>query len=952
MEPQLNPHRIYVAVDLETTGLDPERDAIIEIGAVRFRADEVLDTWSNLVNPGRPIPYQIEQLTGITNMDVRKAPSLHSVTHSLARFVGRHPVVGHNVGFDLSFLQRHGLLRGNLPVDTFELASILMPHVARYSLGRLADALGIRFHTRHRALDDAKATMKLFLRLMEQAGQLDLKTIQEICKISANSNWPLQQVFQDLQRGRARNGFAGSIGQQLMAKGALDGRGSVGLFFDGEDEPEPLQPREEPAPLDVPALTALLDEGGRLAQAFPNYEHRPQQIEVLEAVAHAIGENHHMLVEAGTGTGKSLAYLLPAIQFAAQNGERVVISTNTINLQEQIYDKDIPSLQELLPTKFRAALLKGRGNYLCQRRLDIFRRNRKLSEEEIRMLAKVLVWLPSTATGDRAELFLPTYSEQALWHQVSAEAETCSLDRCRYRENGRCFYYRARAKAEAAHLIIVNHALLLSDVAAQSRVLPPYRYLIVDEAHHLEAATTRQLSFSTQQRTLERLLNEVAQHLGAGNYTGYLAQMLKTIRRPVPAEVYGQMVELVKELQRSAETVRRNLHDFYNEIEIFLNNHVSGSQAYDKRLRLTDTVRTQPDWTNIETMGDNLCRSLHALNGGLEQLGRGLNELERYDVPDLEDLLQDLRGLYHGLREHYDQFNAMLFEPSSDVIYWAKLTAQRHTVSLHAAPLHVGKLVREHLFYTKHSVILTSATLRTDEHFRFIKERLGAEDADELAVGSPFDFERQALLYLPTDIPEPNQPHYQKTMEQALVPLIRAVKGRTLVLFTSYRQLRATQRAISRPLAGADISVFAQGGGTSRAQLLANFRTTERSVLLGTRSFWEGIDVLGPALSCLVIARLPFSVPTDPIVSARAETFDDPFYEYSVPETILRFRQGFGRLIRSTTDRGVVVMMDKRVLTKRYGSKFLSSLPPCKVVRAPISELPHTAARWIDPPPD
>jgi len=946
----LSTSRIYVAVDLETTGLDPERDVIIEIGAVKFRGHQVLDTWSNLVNPGRPIPYQIEQLTGITSSEVHKAPQLHTLARSFARFVGQYPVVAHNVKFDMSFLQRQGLLRQNLPVDTFELASILMPHAARYSLGRLADALGIQFITRHRALDDAKATMQLFLKLLEQAGKLDLNIIQELNRTAAHSRWPLRQVFQDMERSRARNAFAGSIGQQLMAKGALDGRGSMDLLFEDSEQVEPLQPNEHPEPVDVATLMELLKKNGLLAHTFPSYEYRPQQIEVLQAVANAFNDRCHQLVEAGTGTGKSLAYLLPAIYFAVQNNERVVISTNTINLQEQIYDKDIPTLQELLPLGFRTALVKGRSNYLCQRRLDIFRRNRQLSEEEMRLLAKVLVWLPSTLTGDRAELFLPTYAEQALWQHISASAETCSLERCRYRQNGRCFYYRAHKRAESAHLIIVNHALLLSDVAVQSRVLPPYRYLIVDEAHHLEAATTRQLSFTTDRQVLARRLDEISQHQGNNNYTGYLTQLLKTIRRPVPEAIYTAMERLVKELHRNAETAKRHLYDFYNELEMFLQNHASGSQAYDKRLRLTDSLRTQPDWTNIETMGDNLCRGLYHLAEGLEKLAGGLAELEEFDIPDLEDRVQDLRGLLHSLRSQHEQLNALLFEPSSQDIYWAQVTARTRNLSLHAAPLHVGELVQEHLFYTKESVILTSATLRTDGHFRFIKDRLGAEDADELAVGSPFDFEHQALLYLPTDIPEPNQPQYQKALERALIPLIRAIQGRTLVLFTSYHQLRATQRAISRPLANDDISVFAQGGGTSRAQLLENFRNTDRSVLLGTRSFWEGIDVLGPALSCLVIARLPFSVPTDPIFAARAETFDDPFNEYSVPETILRFRQGFGRLIRSTTDRGVVVMMDKRVLTKRYGQKFLNSLPPCQVIRAPLSEIPQTASQWIDVP--
>jgi DNA polymerase-3 subunit epsilon/ATP-dependent DNA helicase DinG len=946
----LNTSRIYVAVDLETTGLDPERDAIIEIGAVKFRGDQVLGTWSSLVNPGRPIPYPIEQLTGITSQEVSKAPSLGAVARPFARFADQYPVVAHNVKFDLSFLQRHGLLRENLPIDTFELASILMPHAARYSLGRLADTLGIHFVTQHRALDDAKATRQLFLALLEQASQLDHSIIQEINRTAAHSRWPLRHVFHDLEQSRVRTAFVGSIGQQLMAKGALDGRGSVELLFHDEEKAEPLQPSEQPTPLDVAALTDLLEENGLVARAFPAYEYRPQQVEVLRAVADTFNDRQHLLVEAGTGTGKSLAYLLPAIYFAIQNGERVVISTNTINLQEQIYNKDIPTLREILPLELRAALIKGRSNYVCQRRLDIFRRWRQLNEEEMRLLAKVLVWLPSTMTGDRSELFLPTYAEQALWRHVSAEAETCSLERCRYRQNGRCFYYRARRKAEAAHLVIVNHALLLSDVAVQSRVLPPYRYLIVDEAHHLEAATTRQLSFTTGQRALERVLNEISQDQGSGNFTGYLTRLLRMTRRPVPEAIYAKLEQVVKELRRTIERAKRCLYDFYNELEMFLRNHTSGSQAYDKRLRLTSGLRVQPDWTNVETTGDNLCTSLYHLGEKLEKLANGLTELEEFDIPQLEDLAQGLRGLLHGVREQHEQLNAMIFEPSSQNIYWAQLAARNQNVSLHAAPLHVGHLVQEHLFYTKESVIMTSATLRTDGNFHFIKERLGAEDADELAVGSPFDFERQTLLCLPTDIPEPNQPQYQKSVERALIPLIRAIRGRTLVLFTSYHQLRATQRAIGRVLAQADISVFAQGEGASRSQLLENFRTTERSVLLGTRSFWEGIDVLGPALSCLVIARLPFSVPTDPVFAARAETFDDPFNEYSVPETILRFRQGFGRLIRSTTDRGIVVVLDKRVLTKRYGAKFLNSLPPCTTVRTSLAEIPQAAAQWIDAP--
>jgi Rad3-related DNA helicase len=259
----------------------------------------------------------------------------------------------------------------------------------------------------------------------------------------------------------------------------------------------------------------------------------------------------------------------------------------------------------------------------------------------------------------------------------------------------------------------------------------------------------------------------------------------------------------------------------------------------------------------------------------------------------------------------------------------------------------VGELVQKHLFAPKECVILTSATLRTDAHFDYIRERLNAWEAEELAVGSPFDYARSTLLYLPTDIPEPRQPYYQKAVEQALIELCQATEGRTLVLFTSYSQLRNTARTITRPLEEHGIVIYQQGDGSSRRQLLENFKTTPQAVLLGTRSFWEGIDVAGEALSCLVIARLPFSVPTDPIVAARSETFDDPFNHYSVPESILRFRQGFGRLIRSKTDRGVVVVLDKRLLNKSYGQAFLNSLPACTVRKGPVSNLPAEAARWL-----
>jgi DNA polymerase-3 subunit epsilon/ATP-dependent DNA helicase DinG len=335
---------------------------------------------------------------------------------------------------------------------------------------------------------------------------------------------------------------------------------------------------------------------------------------------------------------------------------------------------------------------------------------------------------------------------------------------------------------------------------------------------------------------------------------------------------------------------------------------------------------------------------------GLAQL---LENLDTYDVPDYEDLWSELASYRVQLDTTREQMKAILEPtagsdgPGSNLITWIEIAANTQVVSLHAAPLHVGDLVQQHLFHSKDVVVLTSATLRTEESFDYMRERLGAWDAGESAVGSPFDYESSTLLYLPTDMPEPNSAGYQRTVETALIALAGATQGRMLVLFTSYSQLKNTASAISQRLAEEDIVVFEQGGGVSRAQLLENFKTTQRSVLLGTRSFWEGVDVSGETLSCLVIARLPFAVPNDPIFAARSETYDDAFQQYSLPDAILRFRQGFGRLIRTRTDRGVVVCLDRRVLSKRYGQAFLDSLPRCTTVRAPLAQLPRTAADWI-----
>ena len=405
-----------VALDIETTGLDPERDSITEIGAIKFQLKDgaqVVDTFSTLVNPLRPIPFKIQKLTGISNEEVQDAPRLTAVIPRLAGFVGDATVVGHNVGFEASFLRRHGVLVQNPLVDTFELARILLPRLATYNLFALTDQLGIPLVDHHRALPDATAAKDVFVALLEQGRALDLAVLQEINRTAARSDWPLKQVFLDLERARVKTAFTSSIREQLRAKGYLDDA-ALGLVLDRKEQAEPLAPTEELVPVDEEKLVEILSPGGLLSEHLKGYEHRPQQVELLRRVVQAFNDGGQLLAEAGTGIGKSLAYLLPAIHFAVQNGRPVVVSTNTINLQDQLYHKDLPDLQAILPDKFRATVLKGRNNYLCLRRLALLRRSESLSPEAVQVLAKVLVWLPVTETGDSAELSLRE-TEQGVW---------------------------------------------------------------------------------------------------------------------------------------------------------------------------------------------------------------------------------------------------------------------------------------------------------------------------------------------------------------------------------------------------------------------------------------------------------------------------------------------------------------------------------------------------------
>lgn len=927
-----------VAVDIETTGLNLDEDVIIEIGAVKFNGRRVEDEWSTLVNPHQPISNFITQLTGITNNMVRNAPTLQDVIGDLIGFVGDVPVVGHNISFDLSFLRRAHALTSNIDIDTYELAAVLMPTASRYNLSALAQQLGILLPATHRALDDARVTHRVFIELVEKAHDLPIELLAEIVRMGQSldwqANWPLQQVL----RQRAK--------EPVQAKKArLDAQGP--LFEQPiKDEDRRVEGSAGAEPLDVDDVAAVLDLGGKFAKYFDDYEYRPQQVDMLRSVTEALSTSQHLMVEAGTGTGKSFAYLIPAAYWSLKNNTRVVISTNTINLQDQLIKKDIPDLCKALDMPLRAAVLKGRSNYLCPRRLAAMRRRKPENVDEMRVLAKVLVWLLESHTGDRTEINLNGNVERMVWSRLSAEDEGCRLEVCLKRTGGRCPFYRAKMAADNAHILVVNHALLLADTATGNRVLPPYDYLIVDEAHHLESATTNAMSFRVRAVDITRLIRELG-----GLKTGVLGRFVdlcEDLLKP------AQMAALTQLVQKAADLSFRfdnQMNQYYQALDAFLVEKRDGRPlgSYPQQERVLPSIRTLPIWLDVEIAWELANETLINLLEILRELRTPMRELADQDNEEAEDMWGSLGNMFSRLEEIQKNLDGLTMNPAPNTIYWVEINPKYLEINLNAAPLHIGTMMEKHLWYEKESVILTSATLTAGGEFEYLRRRLNAEDADELLVGSPFDYETSALVYVVTDIPEPSDYNgHQQAVELAITNVAKASGGRMLALFTSYAQLQRTSNRISPILAQEDIQVYEQGEGASANMLLETFRETDRAVLLGTRAFWEGVDVPGEALSVLMIVKLPFDVPSDPIIAARAETFEDPFYQYALPEAILRFRQGFGRLIRTQTDRGVVAVLDKRVLTKKYGRYFIESLPKCTFKQGLLADLPRITERWLN----
>ena len=938
----------WVVLDLETTGLSTDSDEIIEVGAVKFQGDEVLDSYQSFVNPYRALDSFIRRFTGITQAEVDEAPPFSEVAPKLAAFVGAAPIVGHNVLFDLGFLKSSGLSFSNPRTDTWDLAYVLLPRDRDYSLQKLAASLGIQHPRPHRAIEDARVTMRVFLRLFELAAELDVFTLAEMERLASRSSWVLSYLLRQMEMHKMATGAFPGVPRPARPGGAVGVTGIDLAAIRGRlHRDRALRPNRSVTSLDPEQVTSVLKAGGPLSRAIDGFEERPQQIAMARAVADAIGEGKRLMVEAGTGVGKSLAYLVPAALYALKNNVRVVVSTNTINLQEQLLTKDIPDVVKALADvegvstdDLRVTLLKGRANYLCLQRWSHLRSSDSLSDDEARMLSKALVWLRATATGDRSELNLGSRKVAAPWDRLSAQgAPDCTG------LNGVCFLRSARERAAAAHVVVVNHALLVSDLVAGRALIPDYEVLIVDEAHHLEEVATSQLGFELSQSGIDDLLQAL------GGERGLVGSAVAALRGSSAAQTRRESIEEVasRVVGRLPE-VRDAVASMFGLLTGILKDARDADPRNGRETRITSSTRVQPGWSDLEVQWENANASMSELGRDLVALDAALEGLDEAGVEYYEGLVTETRNAIQVHAELRERLAEFIPKPQADGIYWVGSARRTGDLILHSAPIHVGEQLDKLLFDQKRCVVLTGATLSANGTFDHIRDRTGFKDAEELLLGSPFDYPRAALLCVPDDMPEPTNWAYQGAVEQAVSDAALAAEGRTMALFTSHAALQETARAIRGGLQSHGIDVLAQGVDGSPHRLVESFLDSPRSVLLGTGSFWEGVDLAGEALKVVLLARLPFTVPTEPVFAARSELFEDPFDEYAVPQAILRTRQGFGRLIRTSTDKGVVVILDRRVVSRRYGEAFLRSLPPVTLEKGKLHQLPEQIRSWIGSP--
>lgn len=910
-----------VIIDIETSGLNPNKDEIIEISAVKFSKLRDKETFITFVKPQADIPHYIEYLTNIKPEQLKDAPMLDKVLPRLVSFIGESVIIGHNVKFDLDFISTKLIEYNELPLvnqwwDTCEIGRIYLPYLMNHKLSTLCLHFNIDISQAHRALYDSLATGELFFNLLEYIISYHSITINtrilELCRQSkSDSNIAiLLELIVDYQRKYSILG--------IKKKPSINTLNNI-------IENKCLRPH-------IYTQNELFEQNGVLDNSFPKFEFRMGQLHMAEEIERAFLDKNYLIIEAGTGIGKSFAYLIPALQFSYTNSKKIVISTNTKNLQEQLFNKDLPQLKKVVKTSFKAVLVKGRENYICERRWEEFvtEQTRGLTPFEAAAMLNLVIWKLTTITGDITEnSSFDRNRFNLIWKRICSDRHYCAGRKCPHFNH--CYVMKLRKNVEDANLIIVNHSLLLSDLMSEHVSLGEFEYLIVDEAHNIVQTASRQFGIELSYAELISQLNQLSKIYRKKNIA-FLDQIDKALSKSILSPSVKEHIKYVcYNIEQLIEEHKKTVLNLFSAVA----DYCSGQDTFGK-LRIK-SIEQLPELFDLLKVIIDFWKDLLKQLQALSNVFSSLNSKQVYSY---ESLMERIQGIELRAIETENDLITLLNPDLDNYAYWLetghKIDKNLPSSLICYAPIEVNQHLNNLVYKNIPCVVFTSATMALRNSFKFFMKQSGLDlqverIIIEKVVESPFDYELQSRLMVAGFLPEPSEKYFVPQALDLIELILQNTPVGTLTLFTSYKDLDSAYHKLNEILYQSNRPLFAQGKWSSRSALLDEFKKHNNAVLLGTSSFWEGIDVQGESLSLLILFKLPFQVPTEPLVEALIEKLDkeskDSFMHYILPNALLRLRQGFGRLIRSKTDKGVVIIIDPRVTTKRYGHYFLEVLP-------------------------
>ena len=942
-----------IAFDVETTGLDPATEEVIQFSAIKFVNGKIAEELNLFCNPGKPIPPFITELTRIDDDMVAEEPSFNERLDEILDFFGDYPLIAHNAPFDISFLQEK--LKDALAnpiIDTLDLARIFLYRLPDRKLETLATHFDLETEGAHRADVDTRNTGRLFFKILDIMLYYDISLYKDILFVTDPLvNMPNYELYRQIHAYYTRSGRTENERKKPYHPMRDNKLGDFKKRVYNEDDTIKKISRQD--------IDAVFGLKGRLSETLPGYELRIGQMQFAGDIIEAFNEGECLVGEAGTGVGKSLAYLIPAIRWMKKNrreGMSIVVSSHTKNLQEQLFYKDIPFIHEFIEQDFTVVMLKGRQNYICLTKWHALMKNldHAINLFDRPHLLPLLVWLRETKTGDIEENSgFQMNRAPHIWAKLASETGYCTTKKCA--EHHGCYLGKIRKLAFHADVIIVNHSLLLSDAASDNAILPEHPICIIDEAHNLIKSAYQYLGIEITPWRIERVLHKL--YTPGRMRMGALVTLSRHIGKGTEwkAEHREMLIKRVSQAEDDIDHVLKASSKFYKAFLKIINRDI---RQMDQRYVLK--MRYKPDTSPFAGMSeaDALLSASARLESTLSLLLKEIGALKADEKASISEPGDELDLAIASFLELQSDMRICLLPDEEDMIYWYEVPVDDGSfqISINASPLHVNEILYEKIYKNKFAIIASSATLTVAERFKYFMNRSGMDliDAERVKTRiyeSPFNYEEQCEIWNITHLNEPGNPQFDEQVADIIQELAREFKLGTLVLTTSYASIRNMKNVLDPISQQNDFQLITQMGSASRTALLQRFIQQTNSVLLGTESFWEGVDIPGEPLELLVMTKLPFAVPTEPVVQAITEDITqrggNAFMEYSIPEAILKFKQGLGRLIRSKEDKGIALIMDKRLSVKRYGQYFIQSVPVNVRFVKSKDELKQNIRNWV-----